>query len=198
MLIALAVIGVIVVLVGVYVWGLYNRMVGLANLYTNAWVEIDIQLKRRYDLIPNLLETVKGYMAHEKDTLEAVISARGAAVGAAQRAAAAPGDPGAMKALSQAESGLGGALGRLMAVVESYPELKANQNTMALQSELAGTENTLAQSRSLYNMSVMEYNTARQMFPAVVFTGMLGFPDKAQLEATDSAKERKAPKVSFK
>ena len=128
----LIVIVVIAVVLGLYVMGIYNKMVALANLYKNAWAEIDVQLKRRYDLIPNLVEAVKGYMAHEKGTLEAVISARGAAVGARERAAADPGDPAAMKALQQAESGLGGALGRLLAVVESYPELKANQNTMQL------------------------------------------------------------------
>src|SRR5687768_8347973 len=156
----LIVLGVIVVVLGLYLVALYNKMVALANLYKNTWAEIDVQLKRRYDLIPNLVEAVKGYMAHEKGTLEAVISARGAAVGAAQRAAANPGDPAAMKALSQAESGLGGALGRLMAVVEAYPELKANQNTMQLQNELAGTENTIAGSRGTYNMTIMQYNNA--------------------------------------
>jgi len=194
----LIVIVVIAVVLGLYVMGIYNKMVALANLYKNAWAEIDVQLKRRYDLIPNLVEAVKGYMAHEKGTLEAVISARGAAVGARERAAADPGDPAAMKALQQAESGLGGALGRLLAVVESYPELKANQNTLQLQNELAGTENTIAQSRSTYNMTIMEYNNGRQMFPAVMFTGMMGFGEKVPLEATESAEERKAPKVSFK
>jgi LemA protein len=194
----LIVLVVIAVVLGLYVMSLYNKMIALTNLYKNTWADIDIQLKRRYDLIPNLVEAVKGYMAHEKGTLEAVISARGAAVGAAQRAAASPGDPSAMKALSQAEAGLGGALGRLLAVVESYPELKANQNTMQLQNELAGTENTIAQTRGTYNMTIMEYNNARQTFPAVVFTGALGFPQKEPLEATESAEERKVPKVSFK
>ena len=197
-MLVLIVIVIVAVVLGLYVMGIYNKLVALTNLYKNAWAEIDVQLKRRYDLIPNLVEAVKGYMAHEKGTLDAVISARGAAVGAAQRAAAAPGDPGAMKALSQAESGLGGALGRLLAVVESYPDLKANQNTMQLQSELAGTENTIAQSRSAYNSTILDYNNARQMFPAVMFAGALGFGDKAPLEATESPEERKAPKVSFK
>jgi LemA protein len=197
-MVTLIVLGVIALVIGLYVWGLYNRMVTLTNTYKNAWADIDVQLKRRYDLIPNLVEAVKGYMAHEKGTLEAVISARGAAVSAAQRAASDPGDPQAMKALSQAESGLGGALGRLLAVVESYPDLKANQNTMALQSELAGTENGIAQYRSGYNMTILEYNNTRQTFPALLFSGALGFPQKLPLEATESAEERKAPKVSFK
>ncbi len=188
----------IIVILAVWAVTIYNGLVALRNRFKNAFAQIDVQLKRRYDLIPNLVEAVKGYMAHEKGTLDAVISARGAAVGAAQRAAAAPGDPGAMKALSQAESGLGGALGRLLAVVESYPDLKANQNTMQLQSELAGTENTIAQSRSAYNSTILDYNNARQMFPAVMFAGALGFGDKAPLEATESPEERKAPKVSFK
>src|SRR5687768_12686907 len=159
-LIALLVVVAVVVVLAVVVASVYNRLVTLRQRYLNAYAQIDVQLKRRYDLIPNLVEAVKGYMAHEKGTLEAVISARGAAVGAAQRAAANPGDPAAMKALSQAESGLGGALGRLMAVVEAYPELKANQNTMALQNELAGTENTIAGSRGTYNMTIMQYNNA--------------------------------------
>jgi LemA protein len=172
-------------------------LVALRNRYKNAFSQIDVQLKRRYDLIPNLVESVKGYMAHERGTLEAVIKARGDAVGAAQRAAAAPGDPAAMRGLSQAEGVLGGALGRLLAVFEQYPDLKANQNVLALQEELTSTENKVAFARQAYNDSVMEYNTKRESFPDTVFAGMFGFQAAELLQATESAEERKAPKVSF-
>jgi LemA protein len=171
--------------------------VALRNRFKNAFSQIDVQLKRRYDLIPNLVETVKGYMAHERNTLEAVIKARGAAVSAAQAAAAAPGDPAAMRGLSQAEGALGGALGRLLAVFEQYPDLKANQNVLALQEELTSTENKVAFARQAFNDSVMVYNTKRESFPDNIFAGMFRF-DAAELrQATESAEERKAPKVSF-
>ena len=176
---------------------IYNRLVTLANRYKNAYSQIDVQLKRRYDLIPNLVETVKGYMTHERGTLEAVIKARGAAVSAAERAARAPGDPGAMQGLSLAEGALGGALGKLLAVFEAYPDLKANQNVLGLQEELSSTENKIAFSRQAFNDSVMEYNTQRETFPAVVFAGMFGFRGAELLQSTESAEERKAPKVSF-
>ena len=176
---------------------IYNRLVTLANRYKNAYSQIDVQLKRRYDLIPNLVETVKGYMTHERGTLEAVIKARGAAVSAAERAARAPGDPGAMHGLSVAEGALGGALGKLLAVFEAYPDLKANQNVLGLQEELSSTENKIAFSRQAFNDSVMEYNTQRETFPAVVFAGMFGFRAAELLQSTESAEERKAPKVSF-
>ena len=189
-------VGVLVAVV-LLVITIYNRLVTLANRYKNAYSQIDVQLKRRYDLIPNLVETVKGYMAHERGTLEAVIKARGAAVSAAERAAKAPGEPGAMQGLSQAEGVLGGALGRLLAVFEAYPDLKANQNVLGLQEELSSTENKVAFSRQAFNDSVMEYNTQRESFPDVVFAGTFGFRPAELLVSTESAEERKAPKVSF-
>jgi LemA protein len=196
-LVVLWVIAGLIVLAVLYAWGLYNRLVTLRNLYRNGFADIDVQLKRRYDLIPNLVEAAKGYMSHERGTLEAVIAARGAAVSAAGKAAAAPGDPGAMRGLARAESDLGGALGRLLAVVEAYPELKANQNVLSLQGELSGTENEIAGARRLYNLQVMEYNNGRETFPAVAFSAMLGFMPAALLESTESAKERTPPKVTF-
>ena len=189
-------VGVLVALV-LLVVVIYNRLVTLANRYKNAYSQIDVQLKRRYDLIPNLVETVKGYMAHERGTLEAVIKARGAAVSAAERAAKAPGEPGAMQGLAQAEGVLGGALGKLLAVFEAYPDLKANQNVMGLQEELTSTENKVAFARQAFNDSVMEYNTQRETFPDVVFAGTFGFRPAELLASTESAEERKAPKVSF-
>ena len=190
---------VLAVIVAVAVWAMtvYNGLVTLRNRFKNAFAQIDVQLKRRYDLIPNLVEAVKGYMAHERGTLEAVIKARGAAVGAAQAAAAAPGDPAAMRGLSQAEGQLGGALGRLLAVFEQYPDLKANQNVLALQEELSSTENKVAFARQAYNDSVMEYNTRRESFPDTILAGMFRFDAAELLQATESAEERKAPKVSL-
>ena len=187
-------LGVVVVLV---IWAImiYNGLVALRNRYKNAFSQIDVQLKRRYDLIPNLVESVKGYMAHERNTLEAVIRARGDAVGAAQRAAAAPGDPGAMRGLAQAEGVLGGALGRLLAVFEQYPELRANQNVLSLQEELTSTENKVAFARQAFNDSVMEYNTKRESFPDTMFAGMFGFQPAELLQSTESAEERRAPRV---
>jgi len=176
---------------------IYNKLVTLSNRYKNAFSQIDVQLKRRYDLIPNLVETVKGYMAHERGTLEAVVKARGSAVSASERARAAPGDPAAMQGLAQAEGVLGGALSKLLAVFEAYPDLKANQNAVALQEELASTENKVAFARQAYNDSVMEYNTQRETFPAVAFAGMFGFRAAELMQSTESAEERKAPKVSF-
>jgi LemA protein len=177
---------------------IYNRLVALRNRFKNAFAQIDVQLKRRYDLIPNLVESVKGYLQHERGTLEAVVQARGNAVSAAQRAAAAPGDPGAMQGLAQAEGVLGGALGRLLAVFESYPDLKANQSVMVLQEELTSTENKIAFARQAYNDSVMQYNTRRESFPDNVFAGLFGFGGAELLQATESAAERTAPKVSFR
>jgi LemA protein len=177
--------------------GLYNRLVRLRNRYQNAFSQIDVQLKRRYDLIPNLVESVKGYLQHERGTLEAVTKARGEAVSAEQRAAAAPGDPAAMQGLARAEGALGGALGRLLAVFEAYPDLKANQNVLALQEELASTENKVAFARQAYNDSVMAYNTRRESFPDNLLAGPFGFGAAELLQATESADERRAPKVSF-
>jgi LemA protein len=176
---------------------MYNSLVVLRNRYKNAFSQIDVQLKRRYDLIPNLVEAAKGYLQHERGTLEAVVAARGAAVSASQRAAGAPGDPAAMQGLAQAEGALGGALGRLMAVFEAYPDLKANQNILALQEELSSTENKIAFARQAYNDSVMEYNTKRESFPENTMAGMFGFGPAELLQATESAAERQAPKVSF-
>ena len=188
------------VIVAVVIWAIaiYNGLVQLRNRFKNAFAQIDVQLKRRYDLIPNLVEAAKGYLTHERGTLEAVVAARGAAMGAAQKAAAAPGDAAAMQGLAQAEGVLGGALGRLMAVFEAYPDLKANQNILQVQEELTSTENKIAFARQAYNDSVMEYNTKRESFPDTIFAGMFGFTAATLLEATESAEERKAPKVSFK
>ena len=166
------------------------------NRYKNAFAQIDVQLKRRYDLIPNLIECVKGYMAHEKGTLEAVIAARTNAFAASQKAAANPGDPASMKALSEAEAQMGGSLGRLMAVAEAYPDLKANQNMMSLQEELTSTENKIGFSRQAFNDSVTTFNNQRQVFPTVIVANLLGFTEAALLET--AAAEREAPKVSFK
>jgi len=187
----------IVVIAAVWAIAIYNGLVTLRNRFKNAFAQIDVQLKRRYDLIPNLVESVKGYMQHERGTLDAVIKARGSAVSAAQAAAANPGNPGAMQGLSQAEGALGGALGRLIAVFEQYPDLKANQNVLSLQEELSSTENKIAFSRQAYNDSVMEYNTKRESFPDNIFAGMFGFGPAELLQSTESADERKAPKVSF-
>jgi len=187
----------IVVIAAVWAIAIYNGLVTLRNRFKNAFAQIDVQLKRRYDLIPNLVESVKGYMQHERGTLDAVIKARSGAVSAAQAAAANPGNPGAMQGLSQAEGALGGALGRLLAVFEQYPDLKANQNVLSLQEELSSTENKIAFSRQAYNDSVMEYNTKRESFPDNIFAGMFGFGPAELLQSTESADERKAPKVSF-
>ena len=189
---------VVVVALIAFAIAMYNRLVALRNRFKNAFSQIDVQLKRRYDLIPNLVEAAKGYLQHERGTLEAVVAARGAAVSASQRAAGAPGDPAAMQGLAQAEGVLGGALGRLMAVFEAYPDLKANQNILALQEELSSTENKIAFSRQAYNDSVMEYNTKRESFPENTMAGMFGFGPAELLQATESAAERQAPKVSFK
>ena len=189
-------IAVVVILVA-WVIVLYNGLVALRNRFKNAFAQIDVQLKRRYDLIPNLVETAKTYMAHERQTLEAVIAARGTAANAEQRAAAQPGDPTAMRALSAAEAGLTGALGRFFALAESYPDLKANQNLMAVQEELASTENRVAFARQAYNDSVMEYNTGRERFPSNLLAGTFQFGEAELLHATESADERKAPRVKF-
>lgn len=175
----------------------YNRLVVLKNRFKNAFAQIDVQLKRRYELIPNLVESVKGYLQHERGTLEAVIAARGAAVSAEGRAAAQPGDPQAIRALAQAEGALGGALGRLLAVFEAYPDLKANQNVASLQEELSSTENKIAFARQAYNDAVMAFNTQRESFPDNVFAGVFGFAAAELLQSTESAEERKVPKVSF-
>src|SRR5687768_6051748 len=188
----------IVAALAVWAIAIYNGLVALRNRFKNAYAQIDVQLKRRYDLIPNLVEAVKGYLQHERQTLDAVIQARGNAVGAAQRAAAAPGDPAAMQGLAQAEGALGGALGRLLAVFESYPDLKANQTIMGLQEELASTENKIAFARQAYNDSVMRFNTRRESFPDNVFASLFGFAAAELLQSTESVEQRSAPNVSFR
>jgi len=195
LIVALVFVGLVVVL-GAWVAGIYNTLVGLRNRFKNAFSQIDVQLKRRYDLIPNLVEVAKGYMKHESGTLEAVIKARNIALAASQTAAANPADANAMKSLVSAEAGLGGALSRLLVVSEQYPELKANQNMLQLTEELTSTENKIAFARQAYNDSVMTYNTTREVFPNVIFAGMFGFLP-AELFKIEDPTERNAPKVSF-
>jgi LemA protein len=187
----------LVVLAILFTIGLYNRLVSLRNRFRNAFAQIDVQLKRRYDLIPNLVETAKGYIRHERETLEAVIAARGRAVDANRAAAANPGSPEAMSGLAAAEGALTGALGRLLAVAEAYPDLKANQTMQSLMEELTSTENKVAFSRQAFNDAVTEYNIGREQFPASVIAGMFGFTEAKLLESTGSAEERKAPGVKF-
>jgi LemA protein len=188
--------GLLLLVLAMFVVGIYNRLVALRNRFKNAFAQIDVQLKRRNDLIPNLVETVKGYMAHEKGTLEAVIEARNAAVTAGKSAAASPGDASAMTGLAAAEGTLNGALGRLFALAEAYPDLKANQNMLALQEELGSTENKIAFSRQAYNDAVMQYNTSRETFPNVIVANFLNFAE-AKLFEVESEKERQTPQVSF-
>ena len=191
----IAVIGAPVLLL-LAVVAIYNGLVALRNRFKNAYAQIDVQLKRRYDLIPNLVETAKGYLAHERQTLEAVIAARNQAVSAEKAAAAHPEDPTAMRNLVGAEGALTGAMGRLMLLVEQYPDLKANQTMAQLMEELTSTENKVAFSRQAYNDAVMVYNTAREKFPAVMLVGMMNF-QPATLFEVSAAAEREAPKVSF-
>jgi LemA protein len=194
----LAIIGVAVVglLLLMYFVGIYNRLIGLKNRYQNAYAQIDVQLKRRYDLIPNLVETAKGYMKHERETLEAVIKARNAAVTAGQQAAANPGNPQAMQNLSSAEAALTGVMTRFMALAEAYPDLKANQNMLALQEELTSTENKIAFARQAYNDAVMTYNTAREVFPNVIVANFANFPP-AELFEVSAPEQRETVKVQF-
>jgi len=190
------VLGVIVAL-AIWAIAIYNGLVVLRNRFKNAFAQIDVQLKRRYDLIPNLVETVKGYIKHERETLEAVIKARNSAQSAALAAAASPGDPAAMQSLGQAEGALTGMLGKMFALAEAYPDLKANQNMLSLQEELSSTENKVAFSRQAFNDAVMDYNTKRESFPDSIFAGMFNFGPAELLASTESPEERKAPKVSF-
>lgn len=195
-LVFLVVLAVLLGLLLLFVIGQYNALVVLRNRFKNAFSQIDVQLKRRYDLIPNLVETAKAYMQHESKTLEAVTQARNIAQTAEGRAAANPGDPAAMRELAGAEAGLTGALGRLLAVAEAYPDLKANQNMMQLTEELTSTENKVAFARQAYNDSVMAYNTKREVFPTNIIAGIFNFA-AAELFQVDNAAERQAPKVSF-
>lgn len=190
---------VVGIVVAAFVWliSIYNGLVAMRNRFKNAFAQIDVQLKRRYDLIPNLVETAKGYIKHERETLEAVIAARNTAHTANRPAAANPADAEAMKQWITAEAGLSGALGRLFAVSESYPDLKANQTMMQLSEELTSTENKIAFARQAYNDEVMSYNTSIESFPDNFVAGFGGFREATLLESTESAEERKPAKVSF-
>jgi LemA protein len=192
----LVVVAVVVVGLLAFVVGIYNKLVTMRNRYKNAYAQIDVQLKRRYDLIPNLVETAKGYIKHERETLEAVTAARNIAYAASKAAAANPGDAAAMKGLVSAESGLAGTLSRLMMVSEAYPDLKANQNMMQLSEELTSTENKISFARQAYNDSVMTYNTDREVFPSNLIAGMFNF-NPAELFVIDKPEQKDAPKVSF-
>ena len=197
LLVVAAVFVVMILFVAFLVIGIYNRLVALKNRYENAFAQIEVQLKRRYDLIPNLVETVKGYMAHERETLEAVINARNQAMTGLQNASADPGNAAAMQQLAGAEQGLTGALGRLFALSEAYPDLKANQNMAQLTEEITTTENKLSFARQAFNDSATEYNTYKQSFPAVVIAGTFGHTNNAELLEFDSEAIAEAPKVSF-
>ena len=185
----------VALLLAISLMAIYNGLVVAGNRFKNAFAQIDVQLKRRYELIPNLVETVKGYIRHERETLDAVIKARNSAMAAEQKVAANPSDPAAVRELNQAETQLGGILGRLFALSEAYPDLKANQNMLALQEELTSTENKIGFARQAFNDAVNAYNNQRQVFPAVVVAGTFGFTEAALLEAAQA--EREAPKVSF-
>ena len=196
-LVALGVVVGIVLLLVLWVIGLYNGLVVLRNRYKNAYAQIDVQLKRRYDLIPNLVETAKGYLKHERETLEAVIAARNQAAGAAAALAKMPGDATAMRAFAQAETGLAGVLSRLMAVAERYPDLKANEQMSRVSEELASTENRIAFARQHYNDEVTAYNVKRELFPSSLVAGFFNFAPAALLESTQSETERTAPQMKF-
>jgi LemA protein len=189
------VLGIIVLLV-LFVIGIYNGLVTARNAYKNAFAQIDVQLTRRHDLIPNLVEVAKGYLAHERNTLEAVITARNAAVTGLKAAAANPGDPAAVQNLATTENALSGALGRLFALAEAYPDLKANRNMMQLSEELTTTENKVAFARQAFNDSVMSYNNRREVFPNSIVAGMFGFLP-AELLQIESPQKREVPKVAF-
>ncbi len=197
-IIFLVVLILLALLLGGLLVGLFNKLVTLRNRYKNGFAQIEVQLKRRYDLIPNLVETAKGYMSHERETLEAVISARNQASAGLQAAAADPGNAAAIQGLAGAEGLLTGAMGRLFAVAEQYPDLKANQNMMQLTEELTSTENKVAFARQAFNDSVTVYNTYRQTFPTVLFASMFGHgEDAALLEYEDREQMQDAPKVAF-
>lgn len=191
---------VLVVLAALAFWvaAIYNKLVALKNRFENSFAQIEVQLKRRYDLIPNLVETAKGYMSHERETLEAVTSARNQAMAGLEAAAADPGNASAIKELASAEGMLGSALGRLNVVMEAYPDLKASANMMQLSEELTTTENKVSFARQAHNDQVTEYNSYRQSFPPMAFANMFGHPSDAELlEFEDSAEIQAAPKVSF-
>ncbi len=196
LLIGLIVVAGLVLVVAMFVIGKYNGLVALRNRFKNAWAQIDVQLKRRYDLIPNLVETTKGYLKHERGTLEAVIAARNSAHSANNKVSSNPGDPEAMKALSSAEGALGASLGKLFALTEAYPDLKANTSMNQLMEELTSTENKVSFARQAYNDSVMGYNTAREVFPTNIIAGMFNF-GPAELFSVEAPEQRETVKVSF-
>ena len=197
LLILLVFLGVIVAL-GLWAMGIYNGLVTSRNGWKNAFAQIDVQLQRRFDLIPNLVETAKAYMGHERETLEAVVAARSAAQSGLAAAKADPGDPAAMAQLAASQGQLNGVLGRLLAVAEAYPDLKANQNMMQLTEELSSTENRVAFARQAYNDAVMAYNNKREVFPSSVVAGAFNFAPAALLDIpADKAQVREAPKVQF-
>jgi len=198
-MLSLLILLVIVIVFALWAVGIYNGLITARNAFRNAFAQIDVQLQRRFDLIPNLVETAKGYLTHERETLEAVIAARGAAVSGLAAAKASPGDPAAMAELASSQGALNGALGRLMVVAEAYPDLKANQNMMQLTEELTSTENKVAFARQAFNDSVMSYNNRREVFPSSVVAGLFRFDQAALLEIPDDqqAVVRAAPKVEF-
>ena len=196
-MITLIVLGVIALVLVVSTVGVFNKLVTYKNRYQNAFAQIEVQLKRRHDLIPNLVETAKGYMAHERETLDAVIQARNQATAGLQRAASDPTDAAAVKGLGSAEGALSGAMGRLFAVMEAYPDLKASENMKQLSEELTSTENKVAFSRQAFNDAATAYNIYKQSFPAVVLAGMFGHSQDAALLEFDSEAIAEAPKVSF-
>jgi len=198
-MVTLLILLAIIVVLGFWGVGIFNGLVTARNAFKNAFAQIDVQLQRRFDLIPNLVETAKGYIKHERETLEAVTAARGAAMAGLSAAKASPGDPAAMAELASSQGVLNSALGRLMVVVEAYPDLKANQIMMQLSEELTSTENKVAFARQAFNDSVMAYNNRREVFPSSVLAGMFQFTPAALLEipAADQAQVRAAPKVQF-
>jgi LemA protein len=196
LLIIIIVLAILVLVAAMFVVGIYNKLVALRNRFKNAYAQIDVQLKRRYDLIPNLVETAKGYIKHERGTLESVIAARNAAASANTGAAANPGDPAAMKQLASAEGALTGTLGRLFALSEAYPDLKANTTMLSLMEELTSTENKVSFARQAYNDSVMAYNTQREVFPSSIIASTFNFT-AAELFIIEKPEQREAPKVSF-